>query len=461
MVTPAEIRTWLEREAEIGCRALNALSTQRVVGETRAWITRNPDIFVPEVEWDNHGGIPTKTGIVDPFTKLITPIRKEHYVTVRVEADYDADATAPRWTEMLNDVFVGDAEMISSFQEVAGAMLVDNRPKSLTRALVLVGPSNSGKSNLIEVIGGMFSEKPNTTTFDMLENPHGLMEFLRRAPWVIHEAFDQNKWHFSATTKALLSGDPVNVNVKNGPIMTCRFHSPVIWGTNAPPQFRESTKAMENRIKIFHCKREFDADAPVGVAAAALRKGYTSPAELILTEERSGVLNWMIEGYKRAAERGKFVDTVEMGEALHDMRVEGNIVAGFLEDAVTFNPDKMVSRADFYAGFSAWWEENRGDANFKPSPDAVGRALSAMYDPRIGVHKTLFKINSHRYYVGICLNDLGLDMWNAKFNAEAVKGGAARMSAGDNEVNKDVPEKWATLDVVKKIRDAQGKRTKV
>lgn len=452
LLTPGESKGWIDRETEAGCRALNLVSTQKIVSETRSWVFRNPEIYRDEIEWDLHGKIPTRTGLLDPRTGTLEKLKPDHFATYQIDADFDASADCPNWKRMVRDVFQNDGKTIEVVQEIFGVSLLDKKPRTLMRALVLVGPSNSGKSNILNVMAGLLSDKPNTTTFDTLENAHGLMEFLRRAPWVLHEAFDQTKWHFSATVKALLSGDLVNVNVKNGPIVPHVFRSPVFWGTNSPPQFKEASRAIENRLKIIHCHQVFSTDSVTGVAAVARDENYSSPSELVLNTERSGVLNWALEGMRRALKRGYFLETEEMKQATQAMRTDSNIVAGFLSDCCEYTPDYMVSKPDFHAAFSLWWKENKGDERGVPSIDSVGRAITALYDKRLGNDSHELKYKNLRYFAGVKLNDTGIDLWTAYFNTSSVKGDSSRISSRADDVNTKIPEEWNSKSVIQAIR---------
>lgn len=452
LLSPGESKGWIDREAEAGCRALNLVSTQKIISETRSWVFRNPEIFREEIDWDIHGKIPTKSGLLDPKTGKLEEPRPEHYATYQIDAEYDPSARCPNWEQMVKDVFQNDIKTIEVVQEIFGVALLDHKPRTLMRALVLVGPSNSGKSNILNVMAGLLSDKPNTTTFDTLENAHGLMEFLRRAPWVLHEAFDQTKWHFSATVKALLSGDLVNVNVKNGPIVPHIYRSPVFWGTNSPPQFKEASRAIENRLKIVHCHQVFSTDSITGVAAVARDNNYSSPSELVLNTERSGILNWALEGMKRASDRGHFLDTEEMKQATQAMRADSNIVAGFLADCCEYTPEYMVSKPDFHAAFSLWWKENKGDERGSPSIDSVGRAITALYDKRLGNDSHELKYKNLRYFAGVKLNETGLDLWMANFNTSSVKGDSSRISSRIEDVNTKIPSEWENKSIIQTIR---------
>lgn len=445
--TSDEEKVWISVEVEKACRGIDLTSTSKLVNETKLWLQRNPDLHDDTIEWDAHGKIPTSSGLIDPTTWRVEEYAPEHYATMRIDCRYDPSARCPVWTSMLEDAFEGDAETIQFVKELVGTSLVAKKPRSLTRVLVLLGASNSGKSNLINVMAGLVSNGVNSTPLATLENAHGLVNFLSPHPWVLHEAFEQAKWEMSATTKALLSGDPVTVNVKNGALISHRWRGAAFWGTNVPPQFKEASRAMENRLAIVNVKRVYDHTQVVGAAALARDRGYSSPAELVLTTEKEGVLAWAIDGLRSAMARGYFKMTDEMAESLHAMRMASNIASGFMEECCEFTHTEMVSTPDFYAAFSAWWRENKG--GIIPTVDSLGRAMSSLSDPRIAIG---LKHNHVRHYAGIKLTGSGLDYWNAHAQSAFSERSGLRISSSADEVNKEIPGAWDRHEQVVRLR---------
>ncbi len=291
---------------------------------------------------------------------------------------------------MLEDCFADRskeerAATIAVIQELLGAGLVDDKPRELSRALIFQGGSNFGKSGLLEVLSGLFGSEVNATSIEELEGAHGMMKFVKRSPWVLHEAFDQRKWHFSSSVKAIITGEPISVNIKNGPMLSIRVKAPIFWGTNHPPQFKEATKAVTNRLTVIECKREFLEDKPVGAAIEARRLGLGKPSNLVLGTEMPGLLAWAVVGLQRALKRGRLLPTEAMSATVEEIRRDSNMVAGFLKDCCEHDPDRMISTPDFGLAFSAWWQAEKGETYSPPSNDAIGKALAAMSDPRIAL----------------------------------------------------------------------------
>jgi phage/plasmid-associated DNA primase len=451
------MNAWLNVEIEKAAQALDYSSTSKNINETREWIKRQPELWCDDVKWDAHGLIPTRSGLVDPMTGDVTPTRPDHYVTWRIEADYDPTAACPWWLQMLEDCFEDRssedrAATILVIQELLGAGLVDEKPRALSRALIFQGGSNFGKSGLLEVLAGLFGPEVNSTSIEALEGTHGMMAFLNRRPWVLHEAFDQRKWHFSNNVKTIITGEPIPLNIKNGPLRSIRIRSPIFWGTNHPPQFKEATKAIVNRLVVIECRREFLEDAPVGAAVEAFKRKMDKPSSLVLADELAGVLAWAVVGLRRALERGYLSLTTEMIETTHAIRRDSNLVAGFLEECITYDYDQMISTPDFCLAFAAWWQANRGETLSPPSNQAIGKALETMADPLIALDRTL-RDPQRRYYAGIILNEEGLAFHRAGAESHHLQAKTANATDPHDKVNRLIQAAWMEKPSVIAMRE--------
>ena len=453
--TDAAMRAWLDFELQIAANELRMEPNNKLIGEARNWIIRDRQRAAPA--WDAHGMVPTRSGLVDPRTGELKPAAPEHHCTWRIDVDYDPAARCPLWLQMLDDAFadrdpVTREIIIALLQDMLGAGLIDHKPRALSKALIFKGGSLTGKSTLLEVMGGLFSADTNGTPLDMIggnNNAHALVPFARRVPWILHEAFDQ-RWHMSNVVKALITGEPVQINVKNGPLYTHRFTAPIYWGTNHPPQFKEATAAMVNRIVPLECLRTFDPDSPVGVALEAQRRGYAKPSDIVLATELPGVLAWAVAGLRRALVSGKLTMPPEARATSAAIRRDSNLALGFIEDCVAFDPGGMVSVPDFSIAHTIWWRENRGDDAKPPSSDSIGRAISALGDPRI----VRLRGDLKRYYGGVKFNEQGMRFWRDAVTSQAfdTQGRKANTTNPEGDPNVSIPVAWSVRSDVVSLR---------
>jgi P4 family phage/plasmid primase-like protien len=447
---------WLNVEIEKAIVGLNYSSTLKLRSETKGWTQCRPELWRNNVEWDKHGMIPTMSGLVDPRTGDLTKMLPEHHCTWRIETAYDPEAKCPWWLQMLEDCFedrepTDRAATIRVIQELLGAGLIDVKSKDLSKALIFLGGSNFGKSGLLEVLGGLFGQDQNTTPIEALEGPHGLMPFLNRRPWILHEAFDQRKWHFSSSVKALVTGEPIAVNIKNGPMISVRMQSPIFWGTNHPPQFKESTKAITNRLVVIECRREFVDGELVGAAVEARKQGLDKPSSLVLRDEMPGLLAWALVGLRRALERGFLSLTKEMVAATNEIRRDSNLVAGFLEQCCSYDFFKRLSAPDFALAFSAWWLAEKGENRQTPSNESISKALKAMAHPLIAMGDDL-RDGKRRYYGGLILNEEGLNYHQAGYESHDLQSKTVHATAPGDLVNSNMPPAWSDKPAIQAIR---------
>ncbi|MHC2661686.1 DNA primase family protein [Bradyrhizobium diazoefficiens] len=462
-IADSDVARWLEPELQLVLNDdldLKRKSNNKLFAEATRHIIRSPAIRKPLPNfsgWDAHGKIPTKAGLIDPLTlDDIKPIRKEDYCTSRLDIDYDRDAKYPWWERMLADAFADRtsddrATTIKMLQELSGLSLIANRPKALARALLLIGPPDSGKSGLLNVLSKLLSlsDNPNTTALRDLDKTHGLQAFLRRGvPWVLHEAFEDNIWHLSSEAKMIISGDPIPINPKGARPITIRPYAPAFWASNHQPKFKDSSGAIAKRLLIVKFTARFDKEKPIGAAAEARERNPTwGPEDLILNTERAGVFNWALAGLKRALQRGYLVNTAAGKADLDDIEKTANVVAGFLADCIDYDADVMITSVDFFAAFSKWWSEHHGDEKSRLSPSLVGGHLAALRDPRIVQDKNRFKNRKGlRFYIGIKLNDVGKEFFESclseEFGSAKVHAEFARMSLNFAATIREIPGEW-------------------
>lgn len=461
LTTDSDVAKWMENDHRnilegIGNRKK---TTSKLFSEAAKCVMRSASVQeVGRIEWNAHGMIPTRSGLIDPVTFEIEPLKPEHHATWTLDVEHDPSARCPLWDQLLEDAFTDmsadDRETsIELLQEIFGVALIDKKAKALNVALALIGDSNTGKSEIISVLSGFFTNDPITVPMADLEKTHGTQAFTRRAPWTLHEAFKETGWHESDNVKRLVSGEHIGVNPKHGAPMTIQFTGPSFWAGNSMPKFKEATKAMVNRMIVIELTKTFDPETPVGVAATALERGYAKPYDMILETEKAGLLNWGLEGVRRALARGYFRNTDAGRQLLDEIRGDANAVMSFVEDCFDYNASVMISTIDFYCAFKGWWAENHGSDTKAPSTTTVGIKLAAASHLPIVQDKNAFKMNAIRYYIGLELNQAGKELWERSTDSQA------RGAPSADQTVQDIKPAW--LDhpkVVKLISDEARRR---
>jgi len=446
------------------------MSSAKLLAGARKHVRVHPRLYPANIFFDAHGLVPLKGFLIDPSTKQQTPMTREHHCTWFIDVTYDPNATCPHWHQLMNDAFadrddVERRKTIDLLQDVTGASLISKRDKALRRTLCIYGPSNSGKSSLIEVMSGVRGTEPISTSLTELSGTFGLEEFTRSANWVLHEAFDQGTWHLSSRAKQVISGNKISINGKNRKAYTTEIDTAGFWATNHPLKFKEATRAMIERLLVVDTKQVFNPKVRVGVAVEAHKHGFKTPESFILEIERPGLLNWALDGAKRVLEpdRGYFKDTESGEAALEEIHRDSNAIKGFIEDCTEYDCNKMVSTPDLQLAYTSWYQETKGEDHKVPSPDLLGRSLRALADPRIAQDNTKFRDDKGvRFYPGIVLNDVGCAHWQAGDDAINQAGPFGKSSKSAGRISstvvvakgKDVPDTdtWNNHPLIKQIR---------
>ncbi len=427
--------------------------------EATAHILRSAEVCNHEpVTFDAHGKVPTRDALIDPITGQMETFKPEHFATWCLPIRYDANAVCPHWEQLLNDAFAdmidGDRKItVELVQELIGMALIDDKPKSLSRALVLFGFPDTGKTVILKVFTALFGGAI-TTTFAKLEGNHGLQSFARRLPWVLGEAFNQSGWYVSDLVKCIITGDPVEVNPKNVPAISMKVNTPAFWGTNHPPKFKESSGSMATRMIIIPMTRTFCKETPVGVAEEARKHNPAwEPHDLVINTELPGVLNWALIGLQRALQRGHFVNTESGKDLLEQSRKDSNCAAAFVDECLDADAEVMMSTIDVYATFKQWWISEHGDRAVVPSPTTFGHDLANLPNSRIAQDKKKFKNKaSQRFYLGCKLNVAGIGFWeDAAFIARVSGSIDHRMAETVEKTIREIPPTWKATEVYRRV----------
>ena len=175
----ADPTEWLDHRIEMTLREMKCSSKSKghFIAEARRYIERSPNVRPKgSMAWDAHGKVPTRSGLIDPVTLKCEPFKKEHYATWLIDVDYDPAAKCPLWEEMLGDYFPTHSadereQRVVLLQDFSGTMLIDQLSKTLKRALVPYGPSDTGKSTLMRVLWRMITVKPISVAFADVSGP--------------------------------------------------------------------------------------------------------------------------------------------------------------------------------------------------------------------------------------------------------------------------------------------------
>ena len=338
------------------------------------------------------------------------PFSPADMITRHMAVVYDPDAKCPRWEQYLNEIFNGDQEIINFLQIFLGQMLYGfNERKAFG---IFYGPAtNNGKSTLVNVLETILADyawaAPNDFLAQRKRNSVHDSEQLAHTKGtrlVTIPEPPQDQIVDVSLVKNLTGNAPITARLVYQNSFTFVPSCTMIIDTNHKIWMRDHTVFDRGSVILFPFNEVFDETK----ADSTLKDK--------LLQERSGILNWLLEGwakYNAATANGTkgWVLPQSMVDALNAYRGESDTMESFLTEnyEVTGDPNDLVKPDALYQTYRSWSYSNGDQAKSKKVflPDVTIR-LSNLLRKKRGITGTFdenlckYK-DSHgtRYYWGI------------------------------------------------------------
>lgn len=416
----------LKIEIQKTCEELGINPTTSVLASAWRYITERPSLVDTTTEWDPPGLVPFDGVVIDVLTGRSMPLEPRHNMTRKL-AISPANGTPVRWFRFLEDILenyeaADRRAVIDLLQEWIGvALAIPGMPRELRKALLINGPSRTGKTQFAEVFRALFGANVCSQSVVSLSERFGYASVYGALAWIADDAIGSADDLADEAFKRIVTGERVSVDIKYRAPVEYRFNIPVMFTANALPRVRDATEAVYNRMIILRLDRVF----PEGIKAPA---GFSSISEAIIAEEMPFICAWAMEGARRARARGFFNMPECLARQGEEFRDDNNPVAAWAKECVTANKYGAVDRRDLLASFNAWLREAYGHEQkpwggrtFVPR---VKQTINGAYD---------VVVMGHRRVGGLTLNDTGLDYY-AKGTALDASAGSGASKAEVNRI---------------------------
>jgi putative DNA primase/helicase len=330
---------------------------QSSVSETPQVIASNRDYVCL-----NNGSLNITTLEVEPHS----PMRNLQH---RLNYEWDANATCPRFEEFVATIFAPDADRIAKaefLQEWTGYLLVPDT--SLQKMAWLVGGGGNGKSVYLGVIGKLLGEQyVSTAMLDRLDRPYVRAELTGKLANISYE-IAAGAVIKDAFLKSIVAGDPIEAAYKRKPSFSFFPTARLMASTNNLPQPKDMTDGFNRRLIILPFNRQFKMEEQNPLLLEQL------------IAELPGILVWAIHGLRRLRQRGRFAIPPSSEQALDIFRTESNPVKQFAEECLAISSDNRgIPSTDLFRVFVSWCAERKLDCR---NINLFGRAMHSL-----GYHK--------------------------------------------------------------------------
>jgi putative DNA primase/helicase len=284
-------------------------------------------------------------GTIDLRAGKLREARPEDRITRATDVPYDRYATAPRWTEFLNEVFGGDSETIGYIQRAVGYSLTGSTREQCF--FLLCGAGANGKTTFLETIIKLMGTHADTAAFSAFlvhsnqGGPRNDLAALCGSRFVKAAEAEHRARLDEAVMKLLTGEDTISARFLYHEEFSYRPQFKIWLATNHKPAIWERTDAIWRRIKLIEFNRQFKGRQ----ADLTLRGKLDSELPGILTWAVAGCLAWQKFGLREPQR----VTSATLG-----YRQESDQVGRFLKDRCQLQDDERTPAKALYDGFLLW-----------------------------------------------------------------------------------------------------------
>ena len=346
--------TFRRLEAEKALR----ISVMREVNERikrMTYISReelNKDPFILNVQ----------NGMLDLRTRELLPHDPKYLSTVQLKVKYDPLATCPAIMKFLQEVLY--EEDIPAIQELLGYVLWRDYPAA--KAWMLVGTGANGKSTFIALLKTLLGIENVSSRglVDLEKNRFATADLFGKLA-NLYADLEDVALKSTGKFKMLTGRDPVTAEFKyrNGfPFLNI---AKMVFSCNKIPEAVDDTDAFFRRWVIITFPNQFLGN----------REDRNLLAKLTTPEERSGLLNFALEGLTRLQSNGwHFSNPKTTAEIRNEYIRKSSPVQAFLMDCTKLDVDGLIPRAQLFSRFSEYCHTHQlpvpsSDSFFKKLPE--------------------------------------------------------------------------------------------
>lgn len=326
-----------------------------------------PEIFASEDTLDTHDWLlNTPSGVLDLRTFQRFDPDPRRLITHITPAAYDPSAPAPRWRQFIVEIFDGAVELMQFVRRAAGLSLTGSLAEQVL--FLCFGGGANGKSKFLHGLRTALGTYAGVTAFDTFDadarrgSINNDLAALRGTRLVTAIETDQERRLAEAKVKMVTGGDPVSCRFLWGEFFSYTPTYKIWLAVNHKPIIRGTDRGIWRRIMFVPFLRTFD-----GI-------NEDKNLDAVFTEERAGILAWMVEGLRDYLDRG-LDPPASVLDATATYKSEMDIVADFIEQNLVVKAGSTTTGRELYSRYT-YWAKDFGEKQLSH------RALSLALEPR-------------------------------------------------------------------------------
>jgi putative DNA primase/helicase len=279
------------------------------------------------------------------------------------DINFDPEAKAPLWETFLDEIMLGDVELIGFLRRAVGYALTGDVSEQVW--LFLHGKGSNGKSTFLRVILRLLGEYGMQAAPELLlakkgeAHPTEIADLAGKRLAVCTE-IEQGRALAEVQVKQLTGGDRVKARFMRQDFFEFEPTHKIFLAANHRPIIRGTDYAIWRRIHLVPFNATFKEDQQ--------DKGLLSK----LLAELPGILAWAVRGCSEWQIAG-LQPPAAVVAATRSYREDQDVFADFLADRCVLGPERSCSAESLYQAFVGWCQAT-GETSF--SQKTFGGLLS-------------------------------------------------------------------------------------
>jgi putative DNA primase/helicase len=266
-----------------------------------------------------------QNGILELETGVLAPHSPDYGFRHVLPYAFDPRAASPTFDWWINDVMLGDADLVRILQEFMGYVIRGGEYK-YHKALWLSGTGRNGKSTFLSVLKALIGAgNYSTLSIKQIIGDKFSSADLDGKMANFSEETSPEELSDSGPFKNLTGGGELLAQKKYGDPYSFRNRAKLIMTYNEVPMLRDLSPGMISRPIIIPWKKDLTAE---GVQDRNLEKK--------LLAELPGIFNFAIAGWRRLEEQEEFTQSAKSQIEMDEIRTSSCTAAQWLMENIRF-----------------------------------------------------------------------------------------------------------------------------
>ena len=309
----------------------------------------------------------TQNGTIDIRHGGLRDHSQDDKITKITPCGYGGDC--PTWIRFQHDLAQGDQSLIDFRQMIYGLAAVGENPPQ--KMFIEQGPTATGKTTLQEVIKAVLGPYAKTLPVTLIsghrnksDGPSPSFADLDGIRAVFLSEFEEDATGNASALKLLNSEETISARQLYRGNQEIKIRATFYAASNFLPKFAHDDPALKRRLQIIPSTKIVD------------EKDQNPNLQKELICESSGILEWMVNGYRRFNSKG-LQSPSAVSKATSAYWSKMDVLRHWYEDRCVFDPESQTSTAKLYFDYRDWCREENIGFNQQLSRPEFARKLSA------------------------------------------------------------------------------------